>query len=122
MGEETTPQLHKDRNKILVKYAEHSFSAALDDINEALKSEKNHGKKLSNKLPNGPPEGSQNDPRSTKDRRQDAINFCINFGTDFCSIWDRFRLQNLTQNGSRSGICLHVFSKSVLDLFESIFA
>ena len=46
MGEETTPQLHKDRNKILVKYAEHSFSAALDDINEALKSEKNHGKKL----------------------------------------------------------------------------
>ena len=46
MGEETTPQLHKDRNKIPVKYAEHSFSAALDDINEALKSEKNHGKKL----------------------------------------------------------------------------
>ena len=46
MSEETTPQLHKDRNKILVKYAEHSFSAALDDINEALKSEKNHGKKL----------------------------------------------------------------------------
>ena len=46
MGEETTPQLHKDRNKILVKYAEHSFSAALDEINEALKSEKSHGKKL----------------------------------------------------------------------------
>ena len=46
MGEEATPQLHKDRNKILVKYAEHSFSAALDEINEALKSEKNHGKKL----------------------------------------------------------------------------
>ena len=46
MDEETTPQLHKDRNKILVKYAEHSFSAALDEINEALKSEKNHGKKL----------------------------------------------------------------------------
>ena len=46
MGEETTPQLHKDRNKILVKYAEHSFSAALDEINEALNSEKNHGKKL----------------------------------------------------------------------------
>ena len=46
MGEETAPQLHKDRNKILVKYAEHSFSAALDEINEALKSEKNHGKKL----------------------------------------------------------------------------
>ena len=36
MGEETTPQLHKDRNKILVKYAEHSFSAALDEINEAF--------------------------------------------------------------------------------------
>jgi len=46
MSEETTPQLHKDRNKILVKYAEHSFSAALDEINEALNSEKNHGKKL----------------------------------------------------------------------------
>ena len=46
MGEETTPQLHKDRNKILVQYAEHSFSAALDEINEALNSEKNHGKKL----------------------------------------------------------------------------
>jgi hypothetical protein len=46
MGEETTPQLHKDRNKILVKYAEHSFSAALDEINEALNSEKNHSKKL----------------------------------------------------------------------------
>ena len=46
MDEETTPQLHKDRNKILVKYAEHSFSAALDEINEALNSEKNHGKKL----------------------------------------------------------------------------
>ena len=46
MGEDNTPQLHKDRNKILVKYAEHSFSAALDEINEALKTEKNHGKKL----------------------------------------------------------------------------
>ena len=46
MGEETTPQLHKDRNKILMKYAEHSFSAALDEINEALNSEKNHSKKL----------------------------------------------------------------------------
>ena len=46
MGEETTPQLHKDRNKILVQYAEHSFSAALDEINDELKSEKNHGKKL----------------------------------------------------------------------------
>ena len=46
MVEETTPQLHKDRNKILMKYAEHSFSAALDEINEALNSEKNHSKKL----------------------------------------------------------------------------
>ena len=46
MSEETTPQLHKDRNKILVKYEEHSFSAALDEINEALNSEKNHSKKL----------------------------------------------------------------------------
>ena len=46
MGEDTTPQLHKERNKILVKFAEHSFSAALDEINEALNSEKNHSKKL----------------------------------------------------------------------------
>ena len=49
MGEETTPQLHKDRNKILVKYAEHSFSAALDEINEALNSEKNHSKNYGKK-------------------------------------------------------------------------
>ena len=46
MGEEETPKLHKDRNKILMQYAEQSFSAALDEINASLKSEKNHGKKL----------------------------------------------------------------------------
>ena len=46
MGEEETPKLHKDRNKILMQYAEHSFSGALDEINASLKSEKNHGKKL----------------------------------------------------------------------------
>ena len=46
MGEEETPKLHKDRNKILVQYAEQSFSGALDEINASLKSEKNHGKKL----------------------------------------------------------------------------
>ena len=46
MGEEETPELHKDRNKILMQYAEQSFSAALDEINSSLKSEKNHSKKL----------------------------------------------------------------------------
>ena len=46
MTENETPKLHKDRNRILVQYAEHSFSAALDEINETLASEKNHGKKL----------------------------------------------------------------------------
>ena len=46
MGEEETPKLHKDRNKILMQYAEQSFSEALDEINTSLKSEKNHGKKL----------------------------------------------------------------------------
>ena len=46
MGEEETPKLHKDRNKILMQYAEQSFSAALDEINASLKSEKNHSKKL----------------------------------------------------------------------------
>ena len=46
MGEEETTELHKDRNKILMQYAEQSFSAALDEINASLKSEKNHGKKL----------------------------------------------------------------------------
>ena len=46
MGEEETSKLHKDRNKILMQYAEQSFSEALDEINTSLKSEKNHGKKL----------------------------------------------------------------------------
>ena len=46
MGEEETPKLHKDRNKILMQYAEQSFSGALDEINASLKSEKTHGKKL----------------------------------------------------------------------------
>ena len=46
MGEEETPTLHKDRNKILMQYAEQSFSGALEEINASLKSEKNHGKKL----------------------------------------------------------------------------
>ena len=46
MAEEETSKLHKDRNKILVQYAEQSFSDALDEINTSLESEKNHGKKL----------------------------------------------------------------------------
>ena len=46
MAQEETPKLHKDRNKILMKYAEQSFSDALDEINSSLKSEKNHTKKL----------------------------------------------------------------------------
>ena len=46
MTENETPKLHKDRNRILVQYAEHSFSAALDEINDTLASEKNHAKKL----------------------------------------------------------------------------
>ena len=46
MEENLTPKLHKDRNRILGKYAEHSFSAALDEVNESLKFEKNHGVKL----------------------------------------------------------------------------
>ena len=46
MAEEETSKLHKDRNKILMQYAEQSFSEALDEINTSLKSEKNHGKKL----------------------------------------------------------------------------
>ena len=46
MGEEETPKLHKDRNKILMQYADQSFSSALDEINASLKSEKNHSKKL----------------------------------------------------------------------------
>ena len=46
MEENLTPKLHKDRNRILGKYAEHSFSAALDEVNESLKAEKKHGEKL----------------------------------------------------------------------------
>ena len=46
MAEEDTSKLHKDRNKILMQYAEQSFSGALDEINSSLKSEKNHSKKL----------------------------------------------------------------------------
>ena len=46
IGEEDTPKLHKDRNKILMEYADQSFSSALDEINGSLKSEKNHSKKL----------------------------------------------------------------------------
>ena len=46
MGEEDTSKLHKDRNKILMQYADQSFSSALDEINASLKSEKNHSKKL----------------------------------------------------------------------------
>jgi len=46
MAEQETSKLHKDRNKILMQYAEQSFSGALDEINSSLKSEKNHSKKL----------------------------------------------------------------------------
>ena len=46
MAEQETSKLHKDRNKILMQYAEQSFSEALDEINTSLKSEKNHGIKL----------------------------------------------------------------------------
>ena len=46
MAQGETPKLHKDRNKILMKYAEQSFSDALDEINSSLQSEKNHTKKL----------------------------------------------------------------------------
>ena len=46
MVEEDTPKLHKDRNKILMQYADQPFSSALDEINASLKSEKNHSKKL----------------------------------------------------------------------------
>ena len=45
MAEESNSQLHKDRNKVLVKFADHSFSSALDEINSELNSEKNHSKK-----------------------------------------------------------------------------
>ena len=46
MAEEETSKLHKYRNKILMQYAEQSFSGALEEINSSLKSEKNHSKKL----------------------------------------------------------------------------
>ena len=46
MADEETSKLHKDRNKILMQYAEQSFAEALDEINASLKSEKNHSKKL----------------------------------------------------------------------------
>ena len=46
MEEESNSQLHKDRNKVLVKFADHSFSSALDEINSELNAEKNHSKKL----------------------------------------------------------------------------
>ena len=46
MDDKATPDLHKKRNSILVQYAEHSFSAALDEINDTLKTEKNHSQKL----------------------------------------------------------------------------
>ena len=46
MEEESNSQLRKDRNKVLVKFADHSFSSALDEINSELNAEKNHSKKL----------------------------------------------------------------------------
>jgi hypothetical protein len=46
MEEEISSQLHKERNKILVKFADHSFSSALDEINLELDAEKNHSRKL----------------------------------------------------------------------------
>ena len=46
MEEESNSQLHKDRNKVLIKFADHSFSSALDEINSELNTEKNHSKKL----------------------------------------------------------------------------
>ena len=46
MAEESNSQLHKDRNKVLIKFADHSFSSALDEINSELNTEKNHSKKL----------------------------------------------------------------------------
>ena len=39
MAEQETPKLHKERNKILAKYAE-IFFGALDEINASLKEEK----------------------------------------------------------------------------------
>ena len=46
MAEESNSQLHQERNKVLIKFADHSFSSALDEINSELNSEKNHSKKL----------------------------------------------------------------------------
>ena len=46
MEDESNSQLHKDRNKILIKFADHSFTSALDEINSELEIEKNHAKKL----------------------------------------------------------------------------
>ena len=50
MAEESNSQLHKDRNKVLVKFADHSFSSALDEINSELNTEKNHSKLISSFL------------------------------------------------------------------------
>ena len=46
MAEESSSQLHQERNKILIKFADHSFSSALDEINSELDTEKNHSRKL----------------------------------------------------------------------------
>ncbi len=46
MEEESNSELHKARNKILIKFADHSFSSALDEINSDLTVEKSHSKKL----------------------------------------------------------------------------
>ena len=46
MEQEIKSELHKARNKILVRFADYSFSSALDEINSELNIEKNHSKKL----------------------------------------------------------------------------
>ena len=46
MEEEINSQLHKGRNKVLIKFADQSFSSALEEINSELAIEKNHTKKL----------------------------------------------------------------------------
>lgn len=46
MEEEINSQLHKERNKVLIKFADQSFSSALEEINSELAIEKNHTKKL----------------------------------------------------------------------------
>lgn len=46
MEQEIKSELHKERNKILVRFADHSFSSALNEINSELNLEKNHSKKL----------------------------------------------------------------------------